>query len=146
MPKQEKTSARVARTAAKALTKPSASAQTKSIAGSALSQVRAGKMFSPKAAKHASAVLRDDKSGPAVGSMAGSVLTQRPDATKKVPAKAAKKAASTAGPALAQQVATRRTTDGKLVRVVLMPYRGGSLRRDRVESVVSSVLARHKKK
>jgi hypothetical protein len=82
--------------------------------------------------------------------VAGSALTQRPDTLKKESAKVAKKTtkkkASEASPASAQQVAIRRTAEGKLVRVVLTPYRGGSLRRDRVESVVSSVLARHEKK
>jgi len=150
MTKHEKTSARVGRTAAKTLTTKSKSAKTKAVAGSALSQTRTEKTTSAKTAKRASAVLRDGKSGPAARSIAGSVLKQRPAVKKKAPAeaakKSAKKSASAAGSALTQHVATRRTPDGKPVRVVLTPYRGSSLRRDRVESVVSSVLARHKKK
>lgn len=152
MAKQEKTSTRVARVASKTLTNPSASAKAKSVAGSALSQTHAEKVTSSKVAKRASSVLRNGKSGAAARSVAGSVLTQRPGAKKgasspkPAPKKTAKKATGMAGSALTQHVATRRTTDGKLVRVVLTPYRGGSLRRDRVESVVSTVLARHKKK
>src|SRR5687768_221039 len=125
MTKQEKTSTRVAHTAAKALTKPSTSSKAKSLAGSALSQARTRKTTSDKAAKRAGTVLRDGKSGATARSMAGSVLTQRPDTRKKAPAKAAKKTAkktsSAAGSALIQHVATRRTVDGKLVRVVLAP-------------------------
>lgn len=166
MAKQEKTSTRVARTASKTLAKPSASPTVKSVAGSALSQSRTGKATSSKVATRASSVLRDTESGSAARSMAGSVLTQRRDAKtapsksspkpkpsrsakkagKKAVKKAVKKEESVAGAALTQHVATRRTADGKPVRVVLTPYRGGSLRRDRVESVVSTVLARHKKK
>lgn len=153
MAKQEKTSPRVARVASKTILKKSASKIAKSVAGSALAQTRSGKTTSAKVAKPASSVLRDGKSGSAPRSVAGSVLTQRTAAKgattsspKSATGKTAKKATSGAASAPTQHVATRRTADGKPVRVVLTPYRGGSLRRDHVESVVSTVLAKHKKK
>jgi len=147
--KGKKTSSRVTHKAANELRSPGASKTAKALAGSALSQTGSSKASSSKAASRASGALRDGRTSTTTRALAGSVLAQSESGTKKAlkgRAKTQKKASASTGPESAQHVTTRRTADGKSTRVVLAPFRGSSLRRDRVESVVSTVLAKHKKK
>lgn len=70
------TSTTVAKKASTVLRSSSTGKATKTVAGSALSQVDAGKVSSKKAATTASKVLRDGRTGVASKSAAGSVLSQ----------------------------------------------------------------------
>lgn len=154
MAKIEKTSARVASKAAKALSSTATGARAKSLAGSALSQAKATKETSTKVASKAGKTLADGRANKSTKSLAGSALTQRPDKSrtgnvlmqsKKETAKTTRKMGSAAASALTQHVSTRRTADGRMVRVVLTPISSGSLKRDRVEAVVARVLSHRKK-
>lgn len=140
MSKRKKTSSGISRKAAKTLGNHSTTKTTKSLAGS----TRAYKRTTPKSPAASSGMLSDYYAARTARSLTGSVLSQRKSGKKKTTAK--KRASTFTLTLIEQHVATRRTAKGEPVRVVLAPYRGGSLRRDRVESVVSTVLARHRKK
>ena len=72
----KKTSSSVASTAAKVLSNPNASAQSKKLAGSALSQANKGNETSSKMEKIASKVLDNPNSSNTAKKLAGSVLSQ----------------------------------------------------------------------
>lgn len=72
------TSARAAKRSSGVLASTSTGKASKAAAGSALSQVNAGKQTSKKAAAAASKVLRDGRTGTASKSAAGSALSQTP--------------------------------------------------------------------
>jgi|GEM_PF-565334 len=151
MAKSEKTSSRVAAQSAKTLKNPRASDRAKSLAGSALSQAGTKKKTSPGVARKAGALLADSRARPATRSLAGSVLTQKPGKPKTSaapPKRGASKtsAKSLAGSALTQHVSTRRTSDGRTLRVVLKPISSGTLTPRRVEQAVSRVLTDRKSK
>lgn len=80
----EKTSATVAKKAAKKLSSSQGPGPSKTLAGSALSQSRTAKGTSPEVGKVAGSVLSNDRSNKTSKSLAGSVLTQRPN---RAPAK-----------------------------------------------------------
>lgn len=152
MPKSEKSSPRVASKAGKTLATAGAPARVKSLAGSALSQASSKKVSSARVAKTAAAVLAGNRSSKNAKSLAASVLTQRPSGTKKAASSGSAKGSvrtvtkSLAGSALAQHVSTRRTADGRSVRVVLTPISSGSLTRERVSKAVARVLTNPKKR
>jgi hypothetical protein len=70
------TSVKIAKKASTVMTKKSVGKNTKSIAGSALSQVDPKKATSKSVAKKASAALRDGRTSTATKSVAGSALSQ----------------------------------------------------------------------
>ncbi|TBO32838.1 hypothetical protein EYS42_06610 [Aquabacterium lacunae] len=78
MSKSEKTSARVATTAARTLLNPAASPTAKSLAGSVLAQSGTNKVTSARVAGIASSALHDGRTSAATKSLAGSGLTQKP--------------------------------------------------------------------
>lgn len=73
---KKSTSPTVAKKASTVLKSDSTSKSSKTVAGSALSQVQPGNVSSKKAATAASKVLQDGRTGPASKSAAGSVLSQ----------------------------------------------------------------------
>lgn len=151
MAKSEKTSSQVAAQSARTLKNPRASDRAKSLAGSALSQAGTKKKTSSGVARKAGAVLADSRARPATRSLAGSVLTQKPGKPKTsaaTPKRGAPKssAKSLAGSVLTQHVSTRRTADGRTLRVVLKPISSGTLAPRRVEKAVSRVLTARKSK
>lgn len=74
---KEKTGKSVASKASAILSNPHASARSKAVAGSALSQVVPGRSTSKPVATKAANVLDDGRSGAKSRSVAGSVLTQK---------------------------------------------------------------------
>jgi hypothetical protein len=77
MPKNEKTSLKVASTASAILRSTSSTKTERSVAGSALSQAGAGRITSTTVATKASKTLDSTRTSPASKSVAGSVLTQK---------------------------------------------------------------------
>lgn len=75
--KSEKTSAKVASSAAKVLKDPKASKAEKSVAASALTQKGSTEKTSAKVASTAAKVLKDPKASKAAKSAAASALTQK---------------------------------------------------------------------
>lgn len=81
------TSPKVAAKAGKLLEKPSTGKSSKSVAGSALSQVNPKKTTSTREATTASKVMRDGRTSSSAKSAAGSVLSQaQAGPRKKLPA------------------------------------------------------------
>lgn len=84
MAKPKVTGKRAASSASKTLTKPSTGKNSKSAAGSALSQTKAPKkVTSKKAASAASKALQDGRTSKTSKSAAGSTLSQRPKTAAK---------------------------------------------------------------
>lgn len=77
------TGAKAAHNASKVLESASTGKNSKTAAGSALSQSHTSKVTSAKAATAASKVLQDDRTSAASKSAAGSALSQRQGAKKK---------------------------------------------------------------
>lgn len=76
MANKKTTSSGIASAAAKVLSNPNSSSQSKRLAGSALSQVTKGNETSRKMEKIASKVLDNPKSSSIAKKLAGSVLSQ----------------------------------------------------------------------
>jgi hypothetical protein len=156
---RKETSPRVASRAGQLLGDGRTSSVAKTLAASALTQKPAASKKAPNAKKVGMKITltfpKTEKAGSnvsqrkAVSKRSGRALPAATGKSKK-PAKSTSKVTlkfkgEKAGVALTQHVTTRRNAEGKSVRVVLTPYRGGALRRDRVEAVVLDVLRSKKK-
>lgn len=162
MAKQKHTPKRVSRGSAKTHLKSSTPPKEGSAGATPPSRAGGGNTTPNEAEVREGLTRRDSESGRPSGSAAGNASTTGSNVTREAPKtrlktailkparKASEKAVATRDrepvSASAKTVTTGRATKGKPKRVVLTPYRGGSLRRDLVESVVSKVLARHEKK
>lgn len=137
---REKTGPRAASAASKVLRSPSAPKSAKSAAGSALSQAKSAKVTSPAAAKAAAKTLRNPTSSKSAKAASASALTQKPPAAGRLKDSHVKR--SLAGSVLSQQVSTRKTANGKLVRVVLTQIDTGRLSRSNVVRMLEKVSAK----
>lgn len=137
---KEKTGSRAASAASKVLRSSSAPKSAKSAAGSTLSQAKSAKVTSSAAATAAAKTLRNPASTKSAKAASGSALTQKPPAAGRYKDFYAKK--SLAGSVLSQQVSTRKTANGKLVRVVLTQVDTGRLSRSNVVRLLEKVSAK----